>query len=415
MRVLPRRLSRYSPPPAVVGLLIFELVATGVLLLLGVPWLSLLASAGPVVALTLAFLNPTVQELGRRQPKLNVTTSDGQSRVVASQPRPWPIDADRVVANEVADAEETAKRRHSSFDNFFARSEPFAIRPSQADHEQAREKFKTKVEDFGDALRGWLAEYIEAARACADTFEVQIAVSNAASGAHAEAVTVVLELPETVTVVEDRPTVSVPPEQPSYQPPRPRLLRNNLGIGPRSNLDFSVSRPTEIPLSFRNNGWKGIENSARLEASAGDIHPDRQVNVGEPLFLRAACPGPHVVRWTAYTKSARKSETGRITLEIPSDPARPALGRLYGITSYPDVPLVDEDGEVIHPVRDCDPPSRPESGEEDDSPFAALREADALARWRLLGLNPADDGPERVDVRKAKPAIRSSASGTESQ
>ena len=388
---------------------------TGVLLVLGVPWPSLLTSAGPVIALTLALLNPTVQELGRRQPKLSVTTSSGHSRVIASLARPWPVDVARVVANEIADAVETAKRRDSSLDNFFTLGEPFAIRPSEADHEQAREKFKTKVEDFGDALRSWLAEYIEAARARADTFEVQIAVRNAPSGAHAEAVTVLLELPETVSVVEGRPTVAGPPERPIYQPPRPRSLASDVGLGPRPLFDFSVSQPTEIPLSFRNQGWQGIESNERLEASAGDIHPDRQVSVGEPLFLRAAGPGQHVVGWTAYTKSARKSGTGTIILEVPTDSARPAFGRLHGITSYPDVPLVDEDGEVIHPVRDCDPPTRPEPGEEGDSPFARLREANALARWRLLGLDPADDGPERVDVRKARPADRSSASGTSTQ
>lgn len=380
---------------------------TGILLVLGVPWPSLLASAGPVITLTLALLNPTVQELGRRQPRLSVTTSDGDSRVVASAARPWPVDAARVVANEVGDAQETAKRRHSSLDNFFALSEPFAIRPSHADHEQTQEKFKTEVENFADALRDWLAEYIEAARAYADTFEIQIAVRNAASGAHADAVTVVLELPETVAVVEDRPTLPAPPDRPTYQPPRPRALSHDLGYGHRPLLDLSVGQPIEIPLSLRNPTWSGIEHGDRLEASAGDIHPDRQVSVGEPLFLRAAGPGAHVIGWTVYTKSARKPETGTILLEVPSDPARPAFGRLHGITRYSDVPLVDGEGEAIHPVRDCDPPARPEPGEEDDSPFATLREAYALARWRLLGVDPADDGPERVDVRRAEPSSSS--------
>jgi hypothetical protein len=381
-----------------------EFVATGVLLVLGVPWPSLLASAGPVIALTLALLNPTVQELGRRQPRLSVTTSGGDNRVVASAARPWPIDAARVVANEVADAQETAKRRHSSLDNFFVLSEPFAIRPSQADHERSQEKFKTEVEDFADTLRGWLAEYTEAARVYADTFEVQIAVRNAASGAHAEAVTVVLELPETVAVVADRPTLAAPPDRPSYQPPRSRALASDLGFGHSPLLDLSVGRPTEIPLSLRNPVWSGVEDGERLEASAGDIHPDRQVSVGEPLFLHAADPGQHAIRWTAYTKSARKPETGTILLEVPSDSARPAFGRLHGITHYPDVPLVDEDGEVIHPVRNCDPPARPEPGEEGDGPFATLREANARAEWRLLGLDPAEDGPERPVVRRAEPA-----------
>jgi hypothetical protein len=407
MRALPRPLGRYSPPPAVLGLLALEFVVTGFLLALGVPWPSLLVSAGPVIALTLALLNPTVQELGRRQPKLSVTTSDGHSRVVAPSARPWPIDPARVVSNEVSDAQETAKMRYSSLDNL-AMGGPFAIRPSQADHEESQEKFTTEVQDFEQALRGWLAEYNEAARACANTFEIQIAVRNAASGAHAEAVTVVLDLPATVAVVADRPTLPAPPERPSYQPPRPRALASDLIYRHSQLPDFSVRQPAEIPLSLRNPTWSGIEDGERLEAAAGDIHPDRQVNVGEPLFFCAAGPGQHAIGWTAYTKSARKSATGTIVLEVPTDSAQPAFGRLHGIISYPDVPLIDDDGEVIHPVRDCDPPVRPESGQ-GDGPVAMLREANSRARWRLLGLDPSDDGPERVDVRKAEPATSSAS------
>jgi len=388
----------------VLGLLVLEFVVTGVLLALGVPWPSLLASAGPVIALTLALLNPTVQELGRRQPRLSVTTSNGKDRVVAPADRPWPVDADRVVENEVADARETANRRHSVLDNFLARSEPFAVRPTQADHEQAREEFEKEVDAFEAALRGWLTEYTDAAHAYADTFEVSIVVRNAASGAHAEAVTLILDLPETVEAGADRPTLSPPPDRPSYQPPRPRVPTHDLGFRRPPFFGTSASRPIEIPTSLRNPSWNAVDGGKQLEASAGDVHPGREVAVGEPLVLRAFGPGRHVIGWTAYTKSARRSAAGTIALEIPPDPARPAFGRLHGIVSYPDAPLVDEDGKVVRAVRDSEPATRPEHAEEDDGPLTALREANALARWRMLGLDPADDGPEKVQVGEAEKA-----------
>src|SRR3954454_22232647 len=132
MRFLPRHSVGSSPPPAVLTLLAFEAMAVIALLALGVSWVALLASAAPAITLTLALLNPTVQELGRRQPKLSVTTQDGD-RMLAPTARPWPIDAERIVANEVAEAYETAKSRHTSLETFMRLQEPFALRPSEAD------------------------------------------------------------------------------------------------------------------------------------------------------------------------------------------------------------------------------------------------------------------------------------------
>ena len=406
-RIFSQLLGRNSPPPAVLALLTFEIIVTGVLLVCGLPWQSLLASAGPVIALTLALLNPTVQELGRRQPKLSVSTTDGDY-VFASMPRPWPIDAERVVKNEADEARQTAKRRHSVLGNFVGLSEPFAVRPSEDDHRQAQEKFEGEVDAFSGELSNWLVEYTDAARVNADTFEVGIGLSNAALGAHAEAVTVVLDLPETVTVVDGRPDQPLPPDRPTYQPPRPRPVAVWPGP-PRVNAirdwGAEIVKPAHFP--WQDPTWAVSDDGRRLEASPGDIHPDRSMNIGEPLFFRAIGPGLHIIRWTAFTKSARKPAVGAITLEVPQDPQRPAFGRLHGITSYPDVPLVDENGEVVKSLRSNDPPARPESKGESDDVFGAIRDARAFWQWQALGLDPADDGPERVEVREAEPAAKS--------
>jgi len=356
------------------------------------------------------FLSPTVQELGRRQPKLTVTTKDSGDQVLAPAARPWPVDAQRVLANEVDEARETTKRRHAALDNFMNLGSSFTVRPSEADHQRAQEKFEEEVAGFADELRDWLTKYADAARAYADTFDVTIMLRNAASGAHAEAVTVVLDLPETVAVAENRSDLPPPPDRPVYQPPRGRSISP---IGPVSHfprltddLARAIVEPAQIP--WRDLTWKVSEDGRHLEASAGDIHPDRRASVGEPLFFRASGPGRHAIRWTAYTKSAHRAASGMITLEIPPDPPRPAFGRLHGITSYPDVPFVDEDGEIVKHVRDSDPPPRPgPSSEANEDVLDRLRAASAFWEWQALGLDPADDGPERPEVREAEPVAES--------
>lgn len=376
-----------------------------VLLVLGVSWLALLASAAPAITLTLALLNPTVQELGRRQPKLSVTTRDGD-RMLAPTARPWPIDAERIVANEVADARETAKRRHAPLESFMRLQEPFALRPSETDHQQAQEDFEGEVARFAEELREWLSEYAVAARAYADTFEVAVVLRNAASGAHAEAVSLVLELPESLAVADGRPDLPMPPERPVYEPPRPHSLTSLRPVSPIQTRTRDLARAIVDPIKtpWRETTWKPSEDGRQLETGAGDIHPDRSVSIGERVFLRALGPSAHAIRWTTYTKSARRPVSGTIILEVPPDPSRPAFGRLDGITSYPDIPLIGEDGEVEKPLRSSDPPARPKPSDEGDDVFGALREANAFLRWRTLGLDPADDGPDRSTVSEAKRA-----------
>jgi hypothetical protein len=108
--------SAFGPPPLVAGLLCAELVVFVVLLAAGVPWLKILTFAGLPIGITLGLLGPTLQELGKRQPKFKVSAADGDS-VLHTSARPWPFDRARVIANEVADASASAENRNSALDN----------------------------------------------------------------------------------------------------------------------------------------------------------------------------------------------------------------------------------------------------------------------------------------------------------
>lgn len=123
-RPVVHRLSRNSdpqfprPPRLVLALLAFELVAVLVLLYAGAPMSYVAIGVGPVTALTMAFLNPTVQELARPQAKLSVVAEEGNDDgvIYAPAPHPWPVDVDRVVANELAAARETLSAEGSLVD-----------------------------------------------------------------------------------------------------------------------------------------------------------------------------------------------------------------------------------------------------------------------------------------------------------
>lgn len=387
------------PPPFVLGLLVVEVVGAAVALFLRVPWPTLLIWAGPLIAFTLATLSPTMGELARRKPRLTVTTQTGERLVARS--RPWPIDAERILANELANARETAKRRHHALDNF-----TFGGPPSEAEHDRAQVAFEAEVVDYGEKLSAWLTNYSKAAREYADTFEIIVRLENRVSGAYADTVAVVLELPLGVAAIDGLPEVPSPPERPTYEPPRPQ---NSLGPSARFPIvmpDRSAMRAGQAGL-LRKTLWKQSEDGRRLEATVGDIHPGRSVEVEEALFLRASAPGSYSVRWIAYSKSARRPASGVLDLEVPlDDPSWPRFGRLNGIVSYPDVPLVDGDGE-IRDVRSGDPPARPSSSERSGAePLAAIRDAHRLLVWRGLGLDPADDGPEEAagEMRKGRSA-----------
>jgi hypothetical protein len=147
-------------------------------------------------------------ELARRKPRLTVTTQTGERLVARS--RPWPIDAERILANELADARETAKRRHHALDNLTF-GVAFGGPPSETEHDRAQVAFEKDVVDYDEKLSTWLTDYSKAAREYSDTFEIIVRLENGVSGAYADTVTVVLELPSGVTAIDRLPEVPAPP------------------------------------------------------------------------------------------------------------------------------------------------------------------------------------------------------------
>jgi hypothetical protein len=390
------------------------MVAVVVLFAAGVSVGDILRWGGLPTALTLAFLNPTVQEFGRRQAKLSVVAveANGDGRVAAPALRPWLVDADRVVANELADARETLSVMGRATNMWLHPGDPFAMRPSEADHARAREAFEEQLPDFEAGLRGWLAAYSTAAKARSQIFDLTLRLTNKRGGAHADLVTIVLDLPSTISVAEDRPEMQTPPERPCYQSPKPRPLFSDWSkVGPLLppiSRDFPVIVPRAQP---REPTWKIADGGRRLEAVACEVHAERSLVIGEPLLLLAGCAGQHEVRWTAYTKSARHAARGTITLVVPPSPDRPAFGRLNGITSYSDIVIVDDDGEVVHPVRETDPPLKPPVVEDAGDLLDDIRQASAFMQWRALGLDPADDGPECSEVVRVARPVAHNVSG----
>lgn len=314
--------------------------------------------------------------------------------------RPWPVDVDRIVANEIADAEQTVALYTPALDIFWSSQGPLGSRPTKADHERARQEFRDRLPDYAERLRAWLEEYTAAARARADTFDLTLELENARDGGHAEAVHVVVELPPTVKVVEERATMPLPPEPPRYQPPRPRApFDSSRAFARVSPIDVSSLAWTPNSVLNPTSEWRERDNGRVLEVSAGDVHASRSVALGDSLLVRADGAGKHELRWTVYTNSARQPTIGTLTLIVSPDAARPAFGRLRGITSYPDVPLRDDEGEIVHDVRTADPPRRPEPQDERDEATSPkdvvwrLRDRRAEMEWHALGLDPANDGP----------------------
>jgi hypothetical protein len=397
-------------PPLVLGLLAVETTAVVVLLIMGVSPAQILRSAGPVVALTLAMLNQMFQDLGRRKPKLEVRASEaGADGVIEASARPpWPVDVERIVANELAAARETLDWRHGALMEMRLRvSDPFAVRPSEADHAHTRELFEhERLPEYEAVVRQWLSDYAAAATAHSQTFEVTLRLTSAAGGAHADDVRVEVYIPPTVKIVKLRPTLGLPPERPAYEPPKPRSSRQDWGratapVTPFTRAVPTLTLPALAPPAPR---WKVSSDGRRLEASVGDVHAGRVVEVGEALLLHAEGSGSHEIRWTAFTKSARRPTTGTITLEVPCQTSRPAFGRLHGVVSYPDVPLVDGEGEVVHPVRQSDPLPRPAPAGDIEDILEVLQQPSVVWEWEALGLDPATDGPARsVVVREGRP------------
>jgi hypothetical protein len=361
-------------------------------------------------------------EASRKPPLLSLVVVDsdgGETSTLQAAARPLPVDIDRVVANELADARQSAAIRHRALETFAALSDPFSVRPSEAEHERAREEFLSGLTLHGETLRQWLEDYATAARERANSFELRLRLKNDPGGGHASGVAIEIDLPDAVELVSDvedvteRPTMPIPPETPRYQPPQPRstLARLDRPVAWNPPAIAGIEFPSVKLDPYI--AWTVDDNI--LSTSVGGLHAGRAAPVGNPLLLCAAGPGEHKIHWRAYSTSTYEATTGTISLIVPPDREGPVVGRLRGITSYPDVPLINKDDEIEVEIRSADLPEQPVLAEDDldqeeeEHPLLGtrLRHQHALMTWRQLGLDPAYDGPvdltEAGDIRPMRP------------
>jgi hypothetical protein len=378
---------------------------------LGASWVNVAFAVVPsAAAFVWLAIEPRVHGLTRPKPKLTLgvegSTADGRS--VAHGFPPWPLAVQRIVDNEAAEALDSLRVDATTLPTIAI---GLASRPTPEDHQRAKEEFVSEVTAYRQRLSEWLDGYIRAACARWETFEVVLTVTNAPGKAHAQAVEVVLELPDTLTQAAPATTIEAPPERPWYVPPKPRRLfdvpvaggssfpRSTLRRSPALNLDALIP-------GRRRKGWEEAAGGRSLTAPKLDVQPGRTVELAEPLLLRARGPGVHEIHWTAYSPSLAYPVSGSFSLVVPeNDPQRPPFGRLEGVLRYPDVPvaLAGSDGqEGSRELRDSDPPLAPprmkgDAAEEDVR--TKLRGARARREWETLGLDPELDGPSSRRVR----------------
>jgi hypothetical protein len=350
-----------------------------------------------------AALGQRIKERFERQPDLRLAIARDDEfvdKVESSIPQPWPIDADRIVANEVqrlqeqAVAIETLDRKGPTA--LLLATDVFARRPTDADYERAREQFAEKLEEHEQALRSWLAGYRDAAERRARTFELSLSVISAKSGAYAEDVVLTLELPEGVEVVEEWPTVPLPPEPPAYIAPRPRS-RLEVARPAYAGIDYRATiEPGAFVSAPRISFWHSQSDGRCVSIRLGNIHHDSAIELDERLLLRVPAAGHHALTWELRTKNGRRHCRGTLELVVPPAEERPPFTRLHGIKSYPDVPFVDDDAQVVCEARTSDPPNQPPPGSTAAQPLARMRDTIANRDWLALGLgddsaNPAGD------------------------
>lgn len=419
-----------------VGVCLLLVILALALRAVGASWVNVAFAVVPLgVAFLLVAAEPRLQWLTRPKPKLTLVVSGAEGgRLVSAGLPPWPVQVERIVANEAAEALDTIRDREVLPSFLTAGAAGLVSSPTKEDHWRAKQEFGTEVETYKEELREWLNEYAEMVLARWETFGVSLVVTNAAGAAHAEAVELVLELPETVTRSSPIGRVEGPPSRPTYQPPRPRsLLPSHLGgwngsyprIAPlRAGLDLDDI----VPFGRRRAEWEESAAGRRLTAPSVDVQPGRSIEIVAPLWLRARGAGVHEVRWTAYSQSLDHPVRGGFHLEVPEgDAQRPPFGRLEGILRFPDIEIAMEeeaaaaesDGEeadadddrvspTVRPIRDSDPPLVPPSpgtaDRKEGEALAGLRDAARRWEWEALGLDPALDGPSsaRVKVGKAR-------------
>ncbi len=134
--------------------------------------------------------------------------------------------------------------------------------------------------------------------------------------------------------------------------------------------------------------WKFSKDKRRIEADLGNVHHGRTRELGETLTVRAVGPGDYGVRWTMYTTNSRQHCEGTLTLVVAPPPAaRPAFGTIEAIERFPDVPFVDDDGEVTLPARTDDPPVQPPRPPASDTLEDRMAAMMASRDWYDLGFD----------------------------
>lgn len=357
-----------------------------------------------------AAFSQRIREHFERQPDLRLAVADDGELVdtVKSRTlRPWPFNADRVIVHEVtrlqeeATAVETLARKGPLA--LLRTVEPFARQPSERDYQQAREQFTEKLNEYERALRAWLEDYAAAAVRRASTFELSPCIISTKSGAYAEDVVLTIDLPECVEIVEQWPTVSPPPDPPTYIAPRPHSTldwtRPSYPTG-----DLAALMPT-IPTVERADVpvWQTRREGRSVQRYLGNMHHDSTVELDGPLLLRATSDGHHTLTWTLRTKNGHHHRTGSLELVVPPVEQHLPFARLQGIESYPDVPFVDEDGQVIRVARTSDPPTEPPSTSNTDEVLGRLADIVSWREWQALGL---DRDEEESDLKLHANAAR---------
>jgi hypothetical protein len=190
-------------------------------------WGFVVLAIGLVLAGVKAAIIERVQEVFKRKPDLTLLPSAGAGNgtvIEAPTLRPWPIDVERIVAHEAEAARASEQFGDGVLTRLVGVGDSLAIRPSQAEKDRALAAFRDDVEEFAAELREWLDTYVTAADARSRTFELDFEIASATRGAHAEGVTLVLELPPGLEVGDEWPGVTPPPETPVYSPPWPRWI-----------------------------------------------------------------------------------------------------------------------------------------------------------------------------------------------
>ena len=337
-----------------------------------------------------AVIVPRLQERWKRQPRLTLTCD-----VVSPDDleQPWPVDIERVIRNEVrsALAANAAYRAARSSRNDF-------LGVTVGARSRFQQQFEPNLNAFEEELREWLDRYTKLTSHRARRADIDMKISNAAGACVADAVRLTLTLPAQLLPwdPEDDRAIGPPPE-----PPHP--------VTPfRDHLDYSklaarsVADLARITVQAKQPSTSPAWSEGRMTIELGTVHPHETVPIAASVSLRATQPGTHTLTWQLHTKSARAPTTGTIEVTVPSpDPARRPIGRLAGIIDYPDIDIVDGEGNVQHARRTEPLPDKPAASRDGTSPIEQMRAQVSLMSWRGLGLDPDENEPDPPGEQQA--------------